>query len=173
MGLQTFMWGYDTSDADVGEGSSVTQADVEQQYQAFISKAQSGAFNNTGAIVLTHELDNFTMSEAVKHYPQLKAAFAHIVPVGVGLNITQPYVETNYSLPTFEQYITGNTVVNNTKTNVTTSTSMNSATSATPAASSNPSAIAANGGNSSNGADSVSLMIPLCLGIFVLSSLLL
>ncbi|THU99597.1 glycoside hydrolase/deacetylase [Dendrothele bispora CBS 962.96] len=126
MGLQTFMWGYDTSDADVGEGSSVTPADVEQQYQAFINKAQSGAFNKTGAIVLTHELNNFTMSEAVKHYPELKAAFAHIVPIGVGLNITQPYVETNYSLPTFQEYISGTTIANPATVNATVSVSTSS-----------------------------------------------
>jgi hypothetical protein len=28
-----------------------------------------------GAIMLMHELNNFTMSEAVKFYPKLKAAF--------------------------------------------------------------------------------------------------
>ena len=53
--------------------------------------------------MLTHELNNFTMSEAIKFYPQLKAAFKYLVPVGVGYNWTQPYVETNYSLPTFDQ----------------------------------------------------------------------
>jgi hypothetical protein len=29
-----------------------------------------------GAIMLTHELNNFTMQEAITFYPQLKAAFA-------------------------------------------------------------------------------------------------
>ena len=53
--------------------------------------------------MLTHELNNFTMSEAVKFYGQLKAAFKYLVPMGVATNISQPYVETNYSLPNFEQ----------------------------------------------------------------------
>lgn len=53
--------------------------------------------------MLTHELNNFTMSEAVKFYDQLKAAFKYLVPMGVAANISQPYVETNYSLPDFEQ----------------------------------------------------------------------
>ena len=53
--------------------------------------------------MLTHELNNFTMQTAIDYYPQLAAAFSHLVPVGVALNKTQPYVETNYSLPTFEQ----------------------------------------------------------------------
>jgi len=56
--------------------------------------------------MLTHELTNFTMSEAVKFYTQLKAAFKYLVPMGVATNQTQPYVETNYSLPTFEQCTT-------------------------------------------------------------------
>ncbi|KAF5338173.1 hypothetical protein D9758_014706 [Tetrapyrgos nigripes] len=151
LGLQTFMWGYDTDDADVGDGSSVTEADVENLYQQFISKAQKGDFNNTGAIVLTHELNNFTMSEAVKHYPQLKAAFKNIVPVGVGLNITQPYLETNYTLPSFEQYIAGNTVLTGTTTNVSISSTT---TSEAPAqSSSSSSSPPVNSGNSDkNGA---------------------
>jgi hypothetical protein len=53
--------------------------------------------------MLTHELNNFTMSEAMKFYDQLKAAFKYIVPMGVATNQTQPYVETGYSLPSFEQ----------------------------------------------------------------------
>jgi len=53
--------------------------------------------------MLTHELNNFTMSEAVTFYAQLKAAFKYIVPMGVATNVSQPYVETNISLPNFEQ----------------------------------------------------------------------
>jgi hypothetical protein len=81
--------------------------------------------------MLTHELNNYTMQAAVNWYPQLKAAFSvrvhtvrpgcsapkrltiffcfffclhqHIVPVGVAMNTTNPYLETNYTLPTFEQ----------------------------------------------------------------------
>ncbi|KAJ3576317.1 hypothetical protein NP233_g512 [Leucocoprinus birnbaumii] len=64
-----------------------------------------------GAIILTHELNNFTMSEAVQFYGQLQTAFKHIVPVGVAYNQTQPYVETNYTLPTFEEYISGTTAI--------------------------------------------------------------
>lgn len=61
------------------------------------------------------------MSEAIKQYPLLKAGFKarrrliystggdvnltrqYIVPVGVAWNITQPYVEQNYTQPTFDQ----------------------------------------------------------------------
>ncbi|KAJ3807322.1 carbohydrate esterase family 4 protein [Lentinula aff. lateritia] len=102
LGLQTIMWGYDSEDADIN-GQSITDQTVVTNYNNFITTASNGTFNFTGAIILTHELNNFTMSEAVQFYPQLKSSFQHIVPVGVSLNKTQPYVETNYSLPTFEQ----------------------------------------------------------------------
>jgi hypothetical protein len=36
----------------------------------------SGTFNTAGGILLAHELNNFTMSEAIKFYPQLKSAFS-------------------------------------------------------------------------------------------------
>lgn len=52
---------------------------------------------------MTHELNNFTMSEAMKFYAQLKAAFKYIVPMGVATNVSQPYVESNYTMPNFEQ----------------------------------------------------------------------
>ncbi|KAJ3720875.1 hypothetical protein C8R42DRAFT_721621 [Lentinula raphanica] len=106
LGLQTIMWEYDTADASV-DGKTITDQTVVNNYNDFIQKAGSGIFNLTGAILLTHELNNFTMSEAVAFYPQLKNVFQHLVPVGVSLNKTQPYVETNYSLPTFAQYISG------------------------------------------------------------------
>ncbi|KIK67068.1 carbohydrate esterase family 4 protein [Collybiopsis luxurians FD-317 M1] len=109
LGLQTIMWKYDSEDGDIN-GQDITETTVESNYNNFISTAANGTFNNTGAIILTHELDNFTMSEAVTFYPQLKSVFQHLVPVGVSLNKTQPYVETNYTLPTFEQYISGTTV---------------------------------------------------------------
>ncbi|KAJ3797778.1 carbohydrate esterase family 4 protein [Lentinula aff. detonsa] len=102
LGLQTIMWKYDTADASV-DGTTITDETVENNYNDFLQTANSGAFTSTGAILLTHELNNFTMSEAVKYYPQLKSAFQYIVPVGVSLNKTQPYLESNYSLPTFDQ----------------------------------------------------------------------
>ncbi|GAW08125.1 carbohydrate esterase family 4 protein [Lentinula edodes] len=107
LGLQTIMWEYDTADASV-DGKTITDQTVVDNYNSFIQKAEGGAFNSTGTILLTHELNNFTMSEAVSFYPQLKSVFQYLVPVGVSLNKTQPYLETNYSLPTFEQYISVN-----------------------------------------------------------------
>ncbi|KAJ4467002.1 carbohydrate esterase family 4 protein [Lentinula aciculospora] len=147
LGLQTIMWKYDSQDADIN-GQSITEQTVDTDYNNFIQTASNGTFNSAGAIILTHELDNFTMSEAVKFYPQLKSSFQHIVPVGVSLNKTQPYVETNYSLPTFEQYIAGTVTTNGTRVspNSTTSSSSESSTLPTLSSSSSPSA-----GNSGNG----------------------
>ncbi|KAF8129025.1 carbohydrate esterase family 4 protein [Boletus edulis] len=110
LGLRTIIWQYDSNDWRANTGN-ITVADVDANYQALIQGAQNGTFSNAGTIMLTHELNNFTMSEAVKFYNQLKAAFKHLVPIGVAVNISQPYVETNYSLPNFEQYIAGTTTL--------------------------------------------------------------
>ncbi|KAH7907452.1 hypothetical protein BJ138DRAFT_972184, partial [Hygrophoropsis aurantiaca] len=109
-GLRTIVWQYDSNDWEEGT-DGYTAADVDANYQALIANAQNGTFSTAGTIMLTHELTNFTMSEAIKFYDQLKAAFKYLVPVGVGLNQTQPYVETNYSLPSFSQYVNGTTTV--------------------------------------------------------------
>jgi len=110
LGLQTIIWRFDSNDWRVGI-NNVTAADVDTDYQLFINNLTAGNFNTTGAIMLTHELNNFTMSEAVKWYPQLKSSFDYLVPVGVALNKTYPYQEKNYTLPTFEQYIAGQVTV--------------------------------------------------------------
>ncbi|KAN0137533.1 carbohydrate esterase family 4 protein [Lactarius tabidus] len=106
LNLRTVLWGYDSNDWEEGE-DGYTVADVDANYQLLINNETSGNFGTAGAIMLTHELNNFTMSEAIKWYPQLKAAFAHIVPISVALNITHPYPNSNYTLPSFQQYISG------------------------------------------------------------------
>jgi peptidoglycan/xylan/chitin deacetylase (PgdA/CDA1 family) len=106
LGLQTILWGYDSNDWRVGI-ANVTPADVDASYQAFINNETSGTFNTQGGIMLTHELNNYTMQEAINFYPKLKAAFSYLVPIGVALNKTYPYKETNYTMPTFSQYIAG------------------------------------------------------------------
>ncbi|THV04190.1 carbohydrate esterase family 4 protein [Dendrothele bispora CBS 962.96] len=102
LGLQTILWQYDSFDWEVQAGGA-TPEKVDANYDDFINKAKNGAFDTAGGIILTHEIDNYTMSEAIKYLPKLKEGFKYIVPVGVALNKTQPYVESNYSLPTFEQ----------------------------------------------------------------------
>ncbi|KAJ7590427.1 carbohydrate esterase family 4 protein [Mycena floridula] len=127
LNLTTIIWKYDSFDWEVGF-NGVTADQVDANYQNFINNATSGTFDTVGAIILTHELNNYTMSEAVKWYPQLKAAFNHIVPVGVAMNKTHPYVETNYTLPTFAQYVAGATTSNSSSS----SSSSNSSGSQSP-----------------------------------------
>ncbi|KAF7360555.1 Carbohydrate esterase family 4 protein [Mycena venus] len=105
LGLDTVLWKYDVFDWEANDPSvtpPVTPQDVQANYDKVIAAATSGTFNTTGAIMLAHELNNYTMQTAIDNYPKLAAAFDHLVPVGVGYNKTQPYVETNYSQPTFQ-----------------------------------------------------------------------
>jgi hypothetical protein len=81
--LQTIIWHFDSNDWRVGI-NNVTAADVDTDYQLFINNETAGNFNSAGGIMLTHELNNFTMSEAVKWYPALKSAFSvrrHTPPI--------------------------------------------------------------------------------------------
>lgn len=106
LGLRTIIWTYDSNDWQLGF-NGITATQIDANYQQLIDLAGNGTFATQGTIMLTHELTNFTMSEAVKFYPMLKTAFQHLVPVGVALNQTKPYLEAEYSLPTFAQYIAG------------------------------------------------------------------
>jgi hypothetical protein len=77
---------------------NVTPTDVDNNYDNFKAAATSGTFNTVchiysegltwfllsqlricnvqaGGIMLTHEINNYTMSEAIKEYPSLKSAF--------------------------------------------------------------------------------------------------
>lgn len=116
------MWKYDSNDWQEGI-NGVTSSKVDGDYESFVNAAKSGTFatvrlrpfwieslsdvrfvgSQKGAIFLSHELNAFTMQEAIKYYPAMKAAFQHIVPIGVAYNVTQPYVEQNFTQPNFEQ----------------------------------------------------------------------
>ncbi|KAL0573019.1 hypothetical protein V5O48_008947 [Marasmius crinis-equi] len=106
LGLRTILWSYDSEDADVGI-PGITEQSVDTSYNNFIEMAKNGTFANAGTILLQHEVNKFTVTKAMEYYPKLKEAIQHIVPVSVALNITQPYVETNFTLPSFDQYIAG------------------------------------------------------------------
>ncbi|KAJ4001878.1 putative chitin deacetylase [Lentinula boryana] len=128
LGLQTIIWQYDSFDWEEQSGN-ITAAQVYTNYDNFIARAENGTFNTEGSIMLTHELNNFTMQTAVTYYPKLKDTFKYLVPVGVALNKTQPYVETNYSLPTFDEYIAGNITTNSSSSSSSSSNSTSSSTS--------------------------------------------
>ncbi|CAA7264451.1 unnamed protein product [Cyclocybe aegerita] len=107
LGLRTVLWQYDSQDWQVGVTEGVTSDSVDQEYQNMIDDAKKGLFDTVGTMILMHELNDFTMQEAIKYYPKLKEAFDHIVPVAVGMNITHPYIETSFTMPSFAQYIAG------------------------------------------------------------------
>ncbi|KIM44023.1 carbohydrate esterase family 4 protein [Hebeloma cylindrosporum] len=115
LGLRTMLWQYDSQDWQVGVTPDITSESVDHEYQLMIDDAKKGMFNTAGTIMLFHELDDYTMSEAMKWYPKLKESFDHILPVGVGYNVTQPYVEDSITQPNFIQYTsgTGSTLLRN------------------------------------------------------------
>jgi hypothetical protein len=143
LGLRTIIWKYDSNDWRAGT-ANITDADVDTNYQNLITMAQNGTFSTGGTIMLTHELNNFTMSEAVKFYDQLKSAFKYLVPMGVATNQTQPYVEADFTQPSFEQYISGTTTISNPISFPTTFSPPSSPTSSGGSSSSTP-ATGANG----------------------------
>ncbi|KAF7320682.1 NodB-like proteiny domain-containing protein [Mycena chlorophos] len=98
------MWEYDAFDWEEGM-NGVTNQTVYSNYDKLISDAKAGDMDTHGAIILTHELNTYTIGTAMNLYPQLKDAFEWITPVGVALNRTQPYVEQNYTQDNFAQYI--------------------------------------------------------------------
>jgi len=107
--LQTVIWMYDSNDWQVGApNSTVTPQQVDSNYESLIESAQNGTFNQQGTIMLMHELTNYTMQETMNFYFKLKSVFhGGMFPIAVGLNETQPYVETNYTVPSYSQYMQG------------------------------------------------------------------
>jgi len=104
LNLDNVLWKTNSNDWEVSSGAATPQQ-VQANYQALIDMATNGSLATTGTIMLTHELNNYTMQTAIDNYPALAAAFNHIVPVFVAMNKTALYVETNYTEKTFSQYI--------------------------------------------------------------------
>ncbi|KAJ9098996.1 hypothetical protein QFC20_005814 [Naganishia adeliensis] len=102
LNLTSILWQSDSDDWRINTGNPpVTSQQIDGNYQSLIDQLNNGTFDKRGTIMLTHELNNFTMSEAIKWYPQLKQAFAKIVPIASGYNLTHPYQENNVSYPDF------------------------------------------------------------------------
>ncbi|KAK9762827.1 hypothetical protein K7432_011052 [Basidiobolus ranarum] len=106
--LTNIIWNLDSDDWQMAPAGNLPESAIDQRFQNFVDMGKNGTFATSGAITLEHELNNGTMTMAEKWYPQLKQAFKHIVPVASCMNITTPYVETNYTYPDFAQYISGN-----------------------------------------------------------------
>lgn len=94
LGLRTILWQYDSQDWQVGTTPDFVPDMVDKEYQAMIDDANKGMFDTVGffirllimhlltiflfevgTMILMHELNEFTMTQAMKYYPKLKAAF--------------------------------------------------------------------------------------------------
>ncbi|KAJ7615507.1 carbohydrate esterase family 4 protein [Roridomyces roridus] len=144
LNLETIIWKFDSNDWAQADGTQ-SAAQVQQNYDSFMDKAKQGQFDQRGAIILTHELNNFTMQTAINNYPKLAAVFDHIVPVAVAQNKTQPYVEADYQFPSFAEYVSGTRQTNGTiLTSASVSASKSSSqtgSASAPSSSSDPSVI--------------------------------
>ncbi|KAG0663518.1 hypothetical protein C6P46_002414 [Rhodotorula mucilaginosa] len=108
LGLRTIIWSDNTFDYEV---STLGINAVNANYQTIINGGKNGTYNSNGTIVLTHELNNDTMSLVQQNFAAIKAAFKYVVPVHVALNSTEPYVETGYTYPNFAQWTAGTTSI--------------------------------------------------------------
>ncbi|GAA5897637.1 chitin deacetylase [Sporobolomyces salmoneus] len=104
LGLQTIIWEDNTFDYEV---ATLGAAKVQANYDDILAKQANGSYSTHGTIVLTHELNNDTMSLGQKNLPQIQQAFKHVAPVAVCYNNTQPYVEKQYTYPNFAQFASG------------------------------------------------------------------
>ncbi|KAI8874819.1 carbohydrate esterase family 4 protein [Backusella circina FSU 941] len=101
MGLTTVLWDEDTNDWNMpGDGGGNLSPDtVDGYFEGWINARKNGTDNQTGHIILQHELNNATVSMAEKWLPQVQAAF-RVVPWNQCYNVSQPYWETNFVYPT-------------------------------------------------------------------------
>lgn len=102
LGLSTVIWTDDTDDWKAIPAGTLPKASIDANYASIINKES----DTTGNIVLTHELNNGTMSEMIEQYPQIKQKFKHIVPITACMNETNPYPES-ITYPNFASYVSG------------------------------------------------------------------
>ncbi|KAI8332950.1 chitin deacetylase [Choanephora cucurbitarum] len=103
LNLTAVIWDRDTD--DWAAGSSKTVEEVEKTYEEYIEMGSNGTYANKGQITLTHEIDNTTMSLALKYLPKVQTAYKHVIDVATCMNITQPYQESSITFPTFDEYL--------------------------------------------------------------------
>ncbi|CAG8648634.1 19548_t:CDS:2, partial [Racocetra fulgida] len=95
----------DSNDWQMEPAGKKTPAEIDAIFEDFVKMGKNGTFSNSGAICLQHELNNGTMSKAQQWFPSIKSAYKHVIPAAICLNITHPYAETNYTFPSFAEYI--------------------------------------------------------------------
>ncbi|KAI7903099.1 chitin deacetylase 2 [Cokeromyces recurvatus] len=113
--LTAIIWNLDTFDWAANVQPGVTTQTVDDLYTSFIEMGKNGTFDHSGNIVLSHEINNQTMDFFMKHYPEIKKAYSHVLDVATCMNITHPYAESTITFPTFEQ-VTGGSSSNSTIT---------------------------------------------------------
>ncbi|RCH88098.1 hypothetical protein CU097_010178 [Rhizopus azygosporus] len=99
LNLTTILWNLDTD--DWAAGSSKTVDEVKATYDAYVQMGSNGTFAKNGQIVLTHEIDNTTMSLALEYLPKITAAYKNVLDVATCMNITYPYQEHTVSFAPF------------------------------------------------------------------------
>lgn len=104
LNMTAILWQYDSQDWKIGTGNPpITAEQIDANYQNVIDLAGQGKFDQRGTIMLQHEINNYTMTEALKWLPKLQSTFKHLIPVASAWNMTQPYEETNVTYPNFAQ----------------------------------------------------------------------
>ncbi|CAO3672674.1 unnamed protein product [Umbelopsis ramanniana] len=99
LNLTAIIWNLDTNDWAAGDTETVAQ--VQAAYEAYITMGTNGTFANSGNIVLTHEINNTTMSLALEYIPQIKAAYKNVLDIATCANLTQPYFNSNITYLAF------------------------------------------------------------------------
>lgn len=97
--MTTILWDLDTD--DWAAGTSETLDTVQKTYEDFIEMGSNGTFKNSGQIVLTHEIDNTTMTLAMEFLPKIRAAYKNVLDVATCMNITNPYHESTVTITPF------------------------------------------------------------------------
>ncbi|WFD35854.1 hypothetical protein MCUN1_002722, partial [Malassezia cuniculi] len=107
LGLRTILWKEDTDDWNIAPSGNKPTASIDGNYEKIISKESAGAFSTGGPVVLTHEIDNHTMTEFERMYPKIKEGFAHVAPIHACMNATRPYAEAAPTYPAWEDWVAG------------------------------------------------------------------
>jgi hypothetical protein len=105
--LTTILWNLDTD--DWAAGTSETLEKVTKTYEDYVTMGQNGTFKNSGQIVLTHEIDNTTMTLAMEFLPKIQAAYKNVLDVATCMNITNPYQESTVTFAPFGAAAVSNT----------------------------------------------------------------